>query len=93
VIFFRRDWVRLVTALVSSVRNRGIHTVDERLVWLLVVGTIPVGLAGLALDVMREYLGTPVPAALYSQRSSGRIADLRGRPLIAGRSTSISVGR
>jgi undecaprenyl-diphosphatase len=66
VIFFRRDWGRLMTGLVSSVRNRRIDTVDERLVWLLVVGTIPVGLAGLALDkLMREYLGTPVPAALF----------------------------
>jgi undecaprenyl-diphosphatase len=66
VIFFRKDWIRLMTALVSAVRHRRIATVDERLVWLLVIGTIPVGLAGLALDkAMREYLGKPVPAALF----------------------------
>jgi undecaprenyl-diphosphatase len=66
VIFFWRDWVRLVGALVSSLRHRRIATADERLVWLLVVATVPVGLAGLALDkVMREYLGKPVPAALF----------------------------
>ena len=66
VIFFWSDWVRLVGALINSMRHRRIATLDQRLAWLLVVGTIPVGLAGLALDkVMREYLGKPVPAALF----------------------------
>jgi undecaprenyl-diphosphatase len=66
VIFFWTDWVRLIGALISSLRHRRIATLDQRLAWLLVVGTIPVGLAGLALDkVMREYLGKPVPAALF----------------------------
>ncbi|MFD2415029.1 undecaprenyl-diphosphate phosphatase [Amycolatopsis pigmentata] len=66
VLFFRRDWVRIIGALFGSIRRRRITTPDERLAWLLVVGTIPVGLAGLALDkVMREYLGKPVPAAVF----------------------------
>jgi undecaprenyl-diphosphatase len=66
VIFFWADWVRLIGALISSVRRRRITTLDQRLAWLIVVATIPVGLAGLALDkVMREYLGKPVPAALF----------------------------
>lgn len=66
VIFFRRDWVRIVGALFGSIRHRRIGTPDERLAWLLVVGTIPVGLAGLVLEkVVREYLGRPVPAAMF----------------------------
>lgn len=66
VIFFWRDWVRLIGALLTSIRYRRITSTDQRLAWLLVVGTIPVGIAGLALDkVMREYLGKPVPAALF----------------------------
>ncbi len=66
VTFFWQDWVRLIGALLSSLRDRRITTTDQRLIWLLVVGTIPVGLAGLALDkVMREYLGKPVPAAVF----------------------------
>jgi undecaprenyl-diphosphatase len=66
VIFFRRDWVRIIGALITSIRYRRISGPDERLAWLLVVGTIPVGIAGLALDkVMREYLGRPVPAAAF----------------------------
>jgi undecaprenyl-diphosphatase len=66
VIFFRRDWVRLIGALLTSIRHRGITTTHQRLAWLLVAGTIPVGIAGLALDkLMREYLGKPIPAALF----------------------------
>lgn len=65
-IFFRRDWVRIIQALVASIRNRAITTSDERLAWLLVAATIPVGLAGLALDhVFRTMLGRPIPAALF----------------------------
>jgi undecaprenyl-diphosphatase len=66
VICFWGDWVRIVGALISSVRDRRIVTVEQRLAWLLVVATVPVGVAGLALDkVMREYLSKPVPASLF----------------------------
>ena len=66
VIFFWRDWVRIIGALITSLRTRRISNPDQRLAWLLVVATIPVGIAGLALDkVMREYLGKPVPAAMF----------------------------
>jgi undecaprenyl-diphosphatase len=66
VICFWGDWVRIVGALISSVRDRRIVTVAQRLAWLLVVATVPVGLAGLALDkVMRVYLSKPVPASLF----------------------------
>jgi hypothetical protein len=66
VIFFWADWVRLIGALISSLRQRRITTIDQRLAWLLVAGTIPVGLAGLALDkIMREHLGKPGPAAVF----------------------------
>src|SRR5437588_630302 len=50
LLFFWRDWVRIIGGLISSIRHRRIHTSDERLAWLLVAATIPVGLAGLALD-------------------------------------------
>jgi undecaprenyl-diphosphatase len=66
VVFFRRDWVRVISGLLSSVRHRRIETVDEKLAWLLIVATIPVGIAGLALDkVFRESLGKPIPAAIF----------------------------
>ncbi|MFC1417746.1 undecaprenyl-diphosphate phosphatase [Streptacidiphilus cavernicola] len=66
VVYFRRDWVRVISGLLSSIRHRRIETVDEKLAWLLIVATIPVGIAGLALDkVFREHLGKPIPAAIF----------------------------
>ncbi|MGW3473050.1 undecaprenyl-diphosphate phosphatase [Saccharopolyspora sp. NPDC000995] len=66
VIFFWRDWVSIIGGLITSVRDRRIQTPYQRLGWLLVVGTIPVGIAGLALEkVVREYLGKPVPASIF----------------------------
>jgi undecaprenyl-diphosphatase len=66
VVFFWRDWVRIIVGLVTSIRHRRIQSPDERLAWLLIVATIPVGIAGLLLDkVVQNYLGKPVPAAIF----------------------------
>ena len=51
LLFFWRDWIRVLAGFFSSLRYRRIQTPDERLAWLIVVGTIPVGLAGLALEL------------------------------------------
>ena len=66
LVFFWRDWVRIVAGLVSSVRHRCIQTSGERLAWLLVAATIPVGLAGLLLEsTFRTTLGKPIPSAAF----------------------------
>ncbi|BBZ44085.1 undecaprenyl-diphosphatase [Mycobacterium parmense] len=66
LLFFWRDWLRIVAGFVSSARHRRIRTPDERLAWLIVAATIPVGLAGLALEqLFRTTLGKPVPAAAF----------------------------
>ncbi|OBF09869.1 undecaprenyl-diphosphate phosphatase [Mycobacterium sp. 852002-10029_SCH5224772] len=66
LLFFWRDWVRVLGGFFSSLRHRRIQTPDERLAWLIVAGTIPVGLAGLALEqLFRTTLGKPVPAATF----------------------------
>jgi undecaprenyl-diphosphatase len=66
LLFFRHDWVRVIKGLISSVNHRRIETPYERLAWLLVAGTIPVGVAGLVLDkLLREHLGKPEWAALF----------------------------
>ncbi|WP_030441436.1 undecaprenyl-diphosphate phosphatase [Actinoplanes subtropicus] len=66
VWFFRADWVRIVRGLVTSIRSRAITNADERLAWLLIVATVPVGLAGVALDhVVRSTLGKPLPASIF----------------------------
>jgi undecaprenyl-diphosphatase len=66
LVFFWRDWVRILVGFFSSVRYRRIQTSDERLAWLIVLATIPVGLAGLALEqLFRSTLGKPIPAAVF----------------------------
>jgi len=66
VVFFRRDWARIVVGLVTSLRTRKISTPDQRLAWLLVAATVPVGLAGIVLDhAVRAGLGKPVPASIF----------------------------
>ena len=66
LVFFRRDWLRLLGGLASSLRHRHIQTPAERLVWLIVLATIPVGLTGLVLEhLFRTTLGKPIPAAAF----------------------------
>lgn len=66
LVFFWRDWLRIVAGFVSSLRYRRLRTPGERLAWLLIVGTIPVGICGLLLEhLFRTTLGRPVPAAAF----------------------------
>jgi hypothetical protein len=62
VVFFRRDWIRITVGLYTSLRDRKISNPDQRLAWLLIIATIPVGLTGLALEhALRSSLGNPSP--------------------------------
>lgn len=67
VIFYRNIWVRIVRAFVGSiVRGKMSDDPDERLAWLLVVGTIPVGLLGVLLkDPVRMFFGSAKLAAAF----------------------------
>jgi undecaprenyl-diphosphatase len=83
ILFFRHDWVRIIKGLISSIRDRKIQTPYERLAWLLVIGTIPVGIAGLVLDkLLREHLGKPTVAGVFLVLNGGLLLAaerLRGR--------------
>lgn len=64
--FFRADWMRIFKGMGRSLRDRviapGDH--DARLGWLLVVGTLPVGIIGLlSQDALRNLFASPVSAA------------------------------
>jgi undecaprenyl-diphosphatase len=66
IVYFWRDWVRIVTGLVTSVARREVRTPDQRLAWLLVLATIPVGLTGLLLEHwFRTTLAKPTPTAIF----------------------------
>jgi undecaprenyl-diphosphatase len=66
IVYFHRDWVRIIRGLVTSIARREVVEPDQRLAWLLVLATIPVGIAGLTLEhVFRVYLSKPVPTAVF----------------------------
>jgi undecaprenyl-diphosphatase len=66
VAYYWRTWVRIVRGLVTSVIQRRIDTDDQRLAWLLVIATIPVGIAGLALEhAFRVLFARPEAAAIF----------------------------
>jgi undecaprenyl-diphosphatase len=67
IAFYRTEWIAIVRALVSSiVRGRLSDDRYERIGWLLVVGTIPVGILGVAFEhTVRNLFGSPAPAALF----------------------------
>jgi undecaprenyl-diphosphatase len=58
--FYRNDWLRIVRALVASVaRGSFSDNPDERVAWLLVVGTIPVAILGVFLEKpVRQFFGS-----------------------------------
>jgi undecaprenyl-diphosphatase len=65
---FFGDWVRIVKGLLRSLAIREIRAddVDARLGWLLVAGTIPVGVIGLLLETpLRKLFASPQTAAAF----------------------------
>ncbi len=67
LIFYRRTWVRIVRAFVGSVARGKIGAdPDEKIAWLLVVATVPVGLLGVLLkDPVRKFFGSAELAAAF----------------------------
>jgi len=66
LVFFWRDWVRIVGGFFASIRYRRVKTPAERLAWLVILATIPVGVSGLLLEhLFRTVLGKPIPAAAF----------------------------
>jgi undecaprenyl-diphosphatase len=66
--YFLQDWLRIFRGLGRSVRGRGIADGDDdaRLAWLLIVGTIPAGILGLALQhPLRTLFASPETASLF----------------------------
>jgi undecaprenyl-diphosphatase len=65
LVYFWRDVARYLAAWFRSIRRRSVRTVDERLAWFLVIGTIPGALAGAVWeDLIERQLGQPWLIAL-----------------------------
>jgi undecaprenyl-diphosphatase len=67
IVYYRQRWYAIVRALIVSViRGKLSDDRDERIGWLLVVGTIPVGVLGVLFqEPVRALFGSPAPAAAF----------------------------
>ena len=66
LVYFWRDWVRIIGGFFSSLRDRRVETADQRLAWMIVLATIPVGLVGLVAEhLFRLIFGKPIVAAVF----------------------------
>ncbi len=66
IVFFWRDWVEIVRGFVTSIAHRRIETPSQRMAWLLVLGTIPVGIVGLVFEHnLRTVFAKPTAAAIF----------------------------
>jgi undecaprenyl-diphosphatase len=66
IVFYWRAWVRIVGGILTSIRERSITTPTQRLGWLIIVATIPVGILGLALEhSFRTLFAKPAAAAAF----------------------------
>jgi undecaprenyl-diphosphatase len=76
IAYFWRDWVRIVGAFFASLRHviapaPGTYrfqpqNTDQLLAWMIIVATIPVGIAGLALEhLFRTTFSKPILTAVF----------------------------
>jgi undecaprenyl-diphosphatase len=76
IIYYWRDWLRIITGFFASIghvaspapgtRRWEPQTADQKLAWMIILATIPVGIAGLALEhPFRVVFSKPVPTALF----------------------------
>ena len=67
VVFYRKTWGGLARAFVGSVvRGRFEGSRDERIAWLLVAGTVPVGILGVVFErAVQQLFGSPILAAAF----------------------------
>ena len=76
ITYYWRDWLLIIKGFFGSVahvilpapgtRRWATQTVEQKLAWMIILATIPVGIAGLALEHdFRVYVSKPVPTALF----------------------------
>lgn len=72
LVFFWRDWVRIIGGFLTSIRKRRIETVHEKMAWLIIIATIPAGALGLGLEhTFRVIFAKPEAAAIFLTINGG----------------------
>ena len=76
LIYFWRDWVRIIRGFFRSFGQLArpepgtsrwqFRTAEEKLAWMIILATIPVGLVGVAFEhEFRVFFGKPIRAAIF----------------------------
>ena len=71
LIYFWQDWIRIIGGFFTSLAHwqrwhPRVATRDERLAWMIILATIPVGLVGLVAEhTFRVLFGKPILAAVF----------------------------
>jgi len=76
IAYFWRDWLRIIKAFFASFRQLAspasgtrrweLRDTDQKLAWMIIIATVPVGLAGLKLEhVFRTTFSIPDVAAVF----------------------------
>jgi undecaprenyl-diphosphatase len=89
IAYFWRDWLRIIGGFFTSIGHRRVETADQKLAWMIIIATIPVGLAGLKLEhLFRTTLAKPTLTAFFLAVNGVILfagERLRRRQLAAGR--------
>ncbi len=104
IIYFWRDWLRIIKAFLASLQHFAApepgtrrwepQTTDQTLAWMIILATIPVGIAGVALEhLFRVVFSKPILTSLFlfanglillaGERARRRYAGLEARQIAA----------
>jgi undecaprenyl-diphosphatase len=94
IIYFWRDWVRIVGGFFTSLRDRRMETPAQRLAWMIIIGTIPVGIVGLVAQHAFQEIFSKAVVAAYLLMVNGVIlfAAEKLRPAASKRADAQVVG-
>src|SRR5262249_33587274 len=76
LIYFWQDWIRIIRGFFTSLghivrpepgtRRRQFRSVDQKMAWMIILATIPVGIVGIAFEhAFRVFFGKPIRAAIF----------------------------
>jgi undecaprenyl-diphosphatase len=66
LLFYLREWARIISSFFRTLVRRRIETDTERLAWLIVIATVPVGIIGLLFEhEFRVLFAKPEAAAVF----------------------------
>jgi undecaprenyl-diphosphatase len=76
LIYFWRDWIRIIRGFFTSIGHMirpetgvdrfEMRTAEEKMAWMIILATIPVGLVGVVFEhEFRVFFGVPIRAAIF----------------------------